>query len=120
MSLCRRWTWSPKLTFSSLAATQSGIIHHRYVPTVGRPGQHDASYTTFCPAPVGKPNILRYETTSNLSGVKLDIAEATFEELPTLWNIVDGLRSIPRLELLEVAVQQFQGASDLMANQRVD
>jgi hypothetical protein len=103
-------------------ATQSGILHHRYVPTVGQPGYHDASYTTWCPPPAGSPTVLSYQTIppSHFDKVKLDIAEGKWEELPTLWNVVEGLRKIPRLEVKEVAVQRFQGASDLMANQRVD
>jgi hypothetical protein len=52
--------------------------------------------------------------------VKLDIVESSWEQLPTLWNIVKGLRAVPRLEILEVAVQTFAGASDLLSNQRVD
>ncbi|ORY90094.1 hypothetical protein BCR35DRAFT_343619 [Leucosporidium creatinivorum] len=102
--------------------TQTGILHHRYVPSVGQPGKHDASYSTWCPPPAGSPKVLRYQTIppSQFDKVKLDIAEGKWEELPTLWNVVESLRRIPRLEVKEVAVQRFQGASDLMANQRID
>ncbi|KAI5477307.1 hypothetical protein MNV49_006528 [Pseudohyphozyma bogoriensis] len=102
--------------------TQSGILHHRYIPTVGQPGKHDASYTTWCPPPPGKPPLLSYFTipASEFANVKLDISEGKWEELPTLWNVVEGLRGIPRERIVEVAVQQFQGASDLIANQKVE
>ncbi|SCV70055.1 BQ2448_1449 [Microbotryum intermedium] len=102
--------------------TQTGILHHRYVPTVGQPGQHDASYTTWCPPPPGKPPVIAYQTVekTDLSKVKLDIFEKSWEELPTLWNVVKGLKSLPRKELLEVAVQTFRGASDLITNQKVE
>ena len=104
------------------AATQHGILHHRYVPTVGQPGRHDASYTTYCPAPAGKPLVINYQTIKpeDFSKVKLDITPASWDKLPTLWNVVDGLAGIPRGEVLEVAVQTFQGASDLIANQKVE
>lgn len=66
--------------------------------------------------------MLSYQTIppAQFHTVKLEIVEGVWEELPTLWNVVEGLRKIPRLEVKEVAVQRFQGASDLMANQKVD
>lgn len=103
-------------------ATQDGILHHRYIPTVGQPGKHDASYTTFCPPPPGKAPIKHYETVqeSKWSQVRLDIHESSWEQLPTLWNVVHALRAVPRHEVLEVAMQTFAGPSDLLSNQRVD
>ncbi|SGZ27186.1 BQ5605_C025g10075 [Microbotryum silenes-dioicae] len=102
--------------------TQSGILHHRYVPTVGQPGQHDASYTTWCPPPPGKAPVIAYQTVekADLNNVKLEIFEKSWEELPTLWNVVKGLKSLSRKGVLEVAVQTFQGASDLITNQKVE
>lgn len=110
------------LTLFARTATQSGILHHRYVPTVGKPGQHDASYTTFLPAPPGKAPVIAYQSidSDDFAKVKLDIPECTFEQLPTLWNIINGLREVPRTRVVEVASQTFQGASDLIKNQRVD
>ncbi|SCZ90352.1 BZ3500_MvSof-1268-A1-R1_Chr9g10802 [Microbotryum saponariae] len=102
--------------------TQSGILHHRYVPTVGQPGQHDASYTTWCPPPPGKAPVIAYQTVekADLNSIRLEIFEKSWEELPTLWNVVKGLKSLSRKEVLEVAVQTFQGASDLITNQKVE
>ncbi len=95
---------------------------HRYIPTVGQPGQHDASYTTFCPPSPGKAPVIADQTIdpADFDKVKLEITPRGWEKLPTLWNVVDGSAGIPRAEVLEVALQTFQGASDLSATQRVD
>ncbi|KAK4046392.1 hypothetical protein OIV83_006115 [Microbotryomycetes sp. JL201] len=102
--------------------TQHGFMNHRYVPTVGQPGQHDVSYTTFCPAPQGKAPVIEYKTipVAQFDQVQLVWRDLAWQDLPTLHNIVQGLRNIPQVRVLEVALQKFQGASDLMANQRVD
>ncbi|KAL8276722.1 hypothetical protein RQP46_010901 [Phenoliferia psychrophenolica] len=102
--------------------TQSGILHHRYVPTVGKPGFHDASYTTWCPAPSGKAPVGSYHTIApeDFFKVKLEIAVGDWATFPTLHNVIEGLRLIPRGAILEVAVQKFNGASDLRLNQKVE
>ncbi|KAM0793663.1 hypothetical protein ACM66B_001094 [Microbotryomycetes sp. NB124-2] len=102
--------------------TQHGFMHHRYVPSVGQPGRHDASYTTFCPAPPGKPPVIEYKTLSSSEFEKVALAwrDLAWTDIPTLHNIVQGLRKVPQGKVLEVALQTFQGASDLMSNQRVD
>lgn len=59
-------------------------------------------------------------TPEEFSKVSLEIIEGKWETLPTLWNVVEGLRLIPRGEIREVAVQKFQGASDLKSNRKVE
>lgn len=111
--------------------TQDGIIHHRYVPTVGYPGQHDASYPTWCPPPPGPAPVSAYwapfpspqpstpkEPSQAEAHVSFSIKTGTFEQLPTLYNIVDGLATLELKEMVEVAVQEFQGASDLSESHR--
>jgi hypothetical protein len=66
--------------------------------------------------------VIAYQTIdpADFDKVKLEITPRGWEKVPTLWNMVNGLAGIPRAEVLEVALQTFQGASDLIANQRVD
>lgn len=122
---------APALTRKSDIFThpaQHGILHHRYVPAVGEPGKADASYATFNPPGKGSPKVLRYEapfaspkpcepkeeTTCTASKeVKLVITPGTFEQLPTLGLVVSGLASLQPGRVREVAMQSFQGASDL-------
>ncbi|UZJ55689.1 hypothetical protein CBS101457_005009 [Exobasidium rhododendri] len=113
--------------------SQHGILHHRYVPTVGRPGHHDASYTTWCPPPPGPAPVSAYwapfpspkpdtpkDPSQAEATIKFSITPGTFEQLPTLYNIVDGLGSLDLRDVVEVAVQEFDGASDLKLNKRID
>lgn len=106
--------------------TQDGILHHRYIPTVGQPGKHDASYTTFCPAPPGPAPVSAYwapfpsprpctpkEASQGKDQVRFEIRTGSFEQLPSLYPIVNGLASLELGEIVEVAVQVFDGASDL-------
>lgn len=115
--------------------TKDGILHHRYVPSVGEPGKHDASYATFCPPPPGEAPVSYYAapyaspdpckpkeptTFADGKGAKLEIKKGTFEQLPTLHNVVDGLAALQLGNVLEVAVQKFNGASDLKSNHRIE
>ncbi|KAJ9479591.1 hypothetical protein PHBOTO_003077 [Pseudozyma hubeiensis] len=128
--------------------TKNGILHQRYVPAVGQPGKADADYATFCPPPPGSPSVLRFQTLRSDAGgvsagcpalidsnanknndgehefcagkVKLQINRGTFEQLPTLYNVVDALAEIRIVALKEVALQQFKGASDLASNHRIE
>lgn len=123
--------------------TKDGILHQRYMPAVGEPGKADANYATFCPPPPNLPTVLDFKTlpqrhlasithtscpavvnspaektTDNSysfhhGAVKLNIATGTFEKLPTLHNIVDGLATLKATACKEVALQEFKGASDL-------
>lgn len=106
--------------------SQDGFLHHRYVPAVGQPGKHDASYATFCPAPEGKAPISKFQApftspqpavpkTQDEAGkeVRFIITRGSFEQLPTLHNVVDGLADLKLGDVKEVAVQTFDAASDL-------
>lgn len=100
-----------------------GILHQRYIPAVGQPGVSDAYYATLMNAPTGSapPVVLEYKTVdpSKFDEVKLDILEdATWEKLPTLWNIVQGLQKVPRVAVREVAINLIAGASDCSGNKR--
>ncbi len=122
--------------------TRDGILHQRYIPAVGEPGKADADYATFCPPPSARPTVLQFKTfgsemkidrnhtsparirstvTTTPSGAfdlchgaaKLEIKRGTFEQLPTLHNIVDKLAALEITGCRQVALQEFKGASDL-------
>lgn len=99
------------------------MLHQRYIPAVGKPGIADSSYATFMKAPAGSklPTILKYESVKpeHFAEVKLDIIEGIWEELPTLWNVVEGLRLVPKGKIFEVAIHTIQGASDCSGNKRI-
>ncbi|KAK9899472.1 hypothetical protein P389DRAFT_199172 [Cystobasidium minutum MCA 4210] len=99
-----------------------GTLHHRYVPMVGHPGRYDASYATYMPGGGSyKPTVEHYLTTSgDLQQCKVEFGESSWETLPTLHNVVDGLKSLKLGKVREAAVQKLNGASDCSANKRVE
>lgn len=72
------------------------LLHFKYVPRTEDWGEADASYATMTPADTPNRRVLRrWQGTGAIS-----FSRATFEQLPTLFHIVNALAE---LELLEVA-----------------
>ncbi|KAJ9120469.1 hypothetical protein QFC24_005142 [Naganishia onofrii] len=92
-----------------------GLLHHRYVPTVGQPGKHDASYPIFVPgAGSKKPPITKYSApTGSIQDCRLQVTRHAWEKLPTIHNIVDGLASLKLGQVREFAHQDIAGAGDV-------
>jgi hypothetical protein len=59
-------------------------------------------------------------TAASPEDCKVTITEGSFEQLPTLWNVVKGLASLKLGKVREVARQEIIGASDCSANKRVE
>lgn len=69
------------------------VYNHKYIPATGRWGTPDVDYITITPP---QDVVVR----ERLSGVaELAIRTATFEQLPTLFTIVNALAALPVLEL---------------------
>ncbi|SPO25646.1 uncharacterized protein UTRI_03011 [Ustilago trichophora] len=122
--------------------TKNGILHQRYIPSVGEPGKADANYATFCPPAPSRPTVLQFKTLDSTmtdvantvcpavmqsmvettaqgvsefchGAAKVEIRKGSFEQLPTLHNIVDRLAALKFSVCHQIAVQEFKGASDL-------
>ncbi|KAI5450876.1 hypothetical protein NCC49_002617 [Naganishia albida] len=99
-----------------------GLLHHRFVPAVGEPGKHDASYPIFVPgAGDRKPNITKFAApcAESLQGCQMKITRHPWERLPTIWNIVDGLAGLRLGDVREVACQSVKGAGDVAGVRRL-
>ena len=65
--------------------------------------------------------ILKFATTSGkLDDIKLTITKRPWEELPTLWNVVDGLATLAGGDIREMYYEVRQGANDLAGNRRIE
>ena len=65
--------------------------------------------------------ILAYSTTAgDLQKCKVSFGSSDWSDLPTLWNVVDGLKSLKLGEVREAAFQNIVGASDCSKNARVE
>jgi hypothetical protein len=61
-----------------------------------------------------------YTTGGDLQDCKVQFGESTWEVLPTLHNVVDGLKTLKLGKVREAAVQKLKGASDCSPNKRVE
>jgi len=59
-------------------------------------------------------------TSGPLEDVKLSIYKSTWEELPTLHNVVNGLATLQPEKVLDVYIETWHNAGDCGGNKRVD
>lgn len=86
-----------------------GNLAYRYMPAIGKPGTADAEYCVKMPAAKVAQHVRSYKKPESAS---LQIAKSTFEQLPTLHNIVNQLAAIPNLGIIESGIYDLQEASD--------
>ena len=66
-------------------------------------------------------SILKFGTTQGpLNNTKLTVTSRPWEELPTLWNVVDGLAALKLGDVREVFHQIEKSASDCSRNKRIE
>lgn len=75
-----------------------GLMHYKYMPRTGEWGAADIAYATLTPAGGPSPVILEYMTGDGT----VDFHKARWEDMPTQFNIVNGL------EALEI--REYRGA----------
>ena len=99
--------------FQHSSPTVEGLLAYRYMPAIGRPGEADAEYAVFLPPPT-KPDVVKnFYTPGEGYTADVKITKSTFEQLPTLYYIVNKLASIPLKEVKEQCVIDQIGASDV-------
>lgn len=88
-----------------------GILHYKFIPKTGRPGEADAQYATFTPtAKEGTTVINRQLIGTNAS---FTFNSKTWEQLPTLFHILRKLEMMKPLEVVRSSVAWGTGLSDL-------
>lgn len=70
-----------------------GILHYRYIPSTNAPGQHDSLGVVLTPSGAKAELIDHSEGTGTV-----EFLPSTWEQLPTLVHIVEGLRALPVIE----------------------
>jgi len=95
-----------------------GFLAYRYIPAVGRPGEADAKYAVKQPAAKAPgQEINLYKEAPEAS---LEIVESTFEQLPTLHNIVNALARLPNHGVVESGIYDLQETSDCGRVSKID
>ncbi len=91
-----------------------GVLHYKYMPRTGEWGKTDASYAVITPA-----NTPNRKVTCQWSGTgTLTWNRARWEDMPTQYNIVNGLADLEILEWLGASIIQTTGGKDL-SDQRI-
>lgn len=86
--------------------TGPAVLNYKYVPRTGGWGEADAEYVTMSPPqPV---TVTRRRAGSATFG----FVTATWEQLPTLFHIVNALAALPVLDVSEGTLAVMEGASD--------
>lgn len=92
-----------------------GLLHYKYFPKTGAPGEADVAYATLTPA--DWPNLVIDEALS-AKHAEGGFIRSTWEQLPTLVNIVNTLSDLKLGECLGATVTKSHGAKDL-SDQRI-
>lgn len=101
---------APKSTDKPTAGTRNdGVMHYKYIPKTGDWGAADIEYPTFYPASCDKGTV-----TKLLKGDgRLAWNKARWEDLPTLYNIVNTLADLEIIEYLGASLTYSTGTKDL-------
>lgn len=93
----------------------AGLLHYKYIPRTGAPGTADAEYAVLTPAEGGH---LRIERQLHARAAHCTFRHSSWEELPTLVNIVNALAGVEFGECIEATMLWTRGAKDL-GDQRI-
>jgi len=97
------------------AEPSEGLLHYKYMPKTGCPGEADAEYAVLTPA--DWPN-MKLEHARQAETATLVINRGTWEQLPTLVHIVSCLSELTLGECIQAKMTKSRGAKDL-SDQRI-
>lgn len=106
---------SPEVV-SAFASRQTGdgLLHLKYIPRTGEWGHADAAYVTL--TPVASPNRVIKERWEGEGTVQFH--KATWEDLPTMFNIVNTFHELEIKEYRGASMMKTVGGKDL-SDQRI-
>jgi hypothetical protein len=89
-------------------AKTDGTLHHRYLPRLGEPGHAEVEQMVISPSGA------TVRTVSYRTGTpSLTFVPSTWEQLPTMFHIVNALAELPLIEMRDGWLAETRGASDL-------
>ena len=87
-----------------------GVLHYKYIPKTGFPGESDAEYAVLLPS--AWPNT-QMEKVQVAEKTCLKLQESTWEQLPTMVHIVNALSALTLGECVSSALLNTHGGKDL-------
>lgn len=100
---------------SCSSSAPEGVLHYKYIPRTGCPGEADAAYPTYTPAALESDSV--EEKVLVAARASLSFRALGFAELPTLHHVAAKLAEIDIREIVDGRVVFSKGATDLR-NQR--
>lgn len=85
------------------------LLHYKYVPKTGCPGEADTAYAVMTPAENPELVVDRRLTAEG----RFEFRESSWEELPTLFHIVNPLAGLPLKGFLSASLVYSHGGKDL-------
>ena len=96
-------------------SVSEGTLHYKYIPKTGCPGEADAAYAVLTPG--DWPNI-KLDTVEQAQQAKMCFHAATWEQLPTLVQIVNTLSELTLGDCTQALLTRTRGGKDL-SDQRI-
>ncbi len=98
------------------APVSDGTLHYAYAPPMGVDGPHDSrTRVMLSPTPTMVTQIDSYQT----GEAEFEFKSATFEQMPTMFQIVNVLADLPVHEIRGVSLLKARGKSDLREQRMV-
>jgi hypothetical protein len=98
------------------ARRNDGLLHYKYVPRTGTSGEADVAYATLTPSTGSNAAIKRIWRGSGSHSFKT----STWEQLPTLFKIVNAFADLPVLESRGTVITEIVGGKDLSDQRRLE
>lgn len=92
------------------ATGDDGVLHYKYIPRTGAPGEADVAGATLTPSGSGSQRILSHAVAESFDFAFLP---ASWEELPTMAHIVNRLAALPVRSLRAASRTETRGGRDL-------
>ena len=92
-----------------------GLLHYKYIPKTGVPGEADAEYATLTPPDYPNGQVDQVMLGGN---AKAFFRQSSWEELPTLVHIVNSLSELSLGECVRATVTRTRGGKDF-SDQRI-
>ena len=103
------------LSRGDLGAWGAGTLHYKYIPATGDWGKADAAYAVLSPSAGSTMTITR----AWRAGGGHAFTQSSWEQLPTLYRIVNALAGLPVRERLGGLISTSHGGKDFADQTRL-
>lgn len=100
---------APTQATASTGSPHTGMLHYRYLPKVSAPGEAEVAQAVLTPA---GGYTTHYDTFQRGEGA-VEFIPSTWEQIPTMFHIVNTLAALPQREARGATFVRSRGAKDL-------